>query len=95
MVREILSYFLRNPQAADSLVGVATWRLLDESVRRNVEGAREALSWLVSRGFLKQEVRPSSGPIFMLNERRRGEAGRFLGRTERGGGAVRRRSKPR
>jgi hypothetical protein len=80
MVREILSYFLHNPHAADSLEGVATWRLLDESVRRNVEDAREALAWLVSRGYLRQEVRASSGPIFTLNEERRREADVFLER---------------
>ena len=40
---EILSYFLRNPLAADTLEGVARWRLLDEVVYRKVEETRAAL----------------------------------------------------
>ena len=37
IAKEILSYFLRNPQAADNLEGVARWRLLEQTVHRSVE----------------------------------------------------------
>jgi hypothetical protein len=50
--KEVLSYFLRNPQAADTLEGVARWRLLDEPVHRSVEEINQALEWLVAQGFL-------------------------------------------
>jgi hypothetical protein len=36
VAKEILSYFLRNPNASDNLLGIARWRLMNESVRHNV-----------------------------------------------------------
>jgi hypothetical protein len=78
VTREVLSYFLRNPRAADSLEGVAGWRLMDEVVRRRVDETRIALDWLVAEGFLQAVSTSSSGPIFSLNEKRRAEAEGFL-----------------
>jgi hypothetical protein len=75
---EILSYFLRNPEAADNLVGIARWRLLEEVVHRTVAATEGALRWLIAQGYL-QEV-PVQGPehIFQLNPEKREEAELFL-----------------
>jgi hypothetical protein len=78
MAKEILRYFLRNPQAADSFEGVARWRLLEEVVQRRVEGTHEALSWLVRHGFLREASPAGTGAIFSLNPERQAEAERFL-----------------
>jgi uncharacterized membrane protein YidH (DUF202 family) len=90
MAKEVLRYFVHNPHAADSLEGVARWRLLEEAVRRHVEGTQLALTWLVAQGFLREVSSPGIGPIFSLNPEKRGEAERFLnlapGRTKSGGG---------
>ncbi len=75
---QILSYFLRNPQAADSLEGVARWRLLDERVHHAFEETDRALNYLVSRGFLTEDSTPLSGRIFRLNVEKRSEAEHFL-----------------
>jgi hypothetical protein len=75
---EILSYFVRNPHAADTLEGIARWRLLDEIVHRKVEEARLALVWLVERGFLVETSAPGVGPIFGLDPNNLAEAERFL-----------------
>lgn len=66
-VEETLEYFLRNPQAADSLEGLARWRLLTESVHRSVEQVDQALQWLVVRGFLVQAATRDVYPVFSLN----------------------------
>jgi len=76
--REILRYFLRNPQAADDLEGVARFRLLDEQIHRSVTEARAALEWLVAKGLLKKEQAGASNAIYRLNARSREEAERFL-----------------
>lgn len=76
---EILEYFVRNPRAADSLEGVARWRLLEEAVRRNVEEVAESLHWLTLHGYLVRQTPAGSEPIFSLNEARRAEAERLLG----------------
>ena len=78
MAREILRYFLRNPQAADSFEGVARWRLIEEVVQRRVEGTHQALSWLVRHGFLREVSTAGTGAIFSLNPERQAEAERFL-----------------
>lgn len=79
MAKEVLRYFVHNPHAADSLEGVARWRLLEEVVQRHVEGTHQALSWLVVQGFLREVSTPGRGAIFSLNPERRAEAERFLG----------------
>jgi len=80
---EILDYFLRHPLAADTLEGVARWRLLEESVYRCVEEIREALGWLVARGFLLQDRGASLRPLFRLNRERAPDAARILIGSER------------
>lgn len=76
--REILSYFLRHPSAADSLTGVARWRLLEETVRQSLQTTEAALNWLISEGYLNEESRLGTGRIFQLNLERRREAEEFL-----------------
>ena len=76
--KEVLKYFLRHPQAADTLEGVARWRLLEERVHRNVEDTYQALTWLVAEGFLSEESVRGSEAIFRLNPTRTAQAKRFV-----------------
>jgi hypothetical protein len=76
--KEILNYFVSNPRAADSVEGVARWRLLDQTVLRTVDETHEALEWLVQQGFLCQATSAGTGAIFTLNTERRAQAKRFL-----------------
>jgi hypothetical protein len=78
VARAILSYFLRNPQAADNLEGIVRWRLLSETVHRKVDETRAALAWLTDNGYLTQAVQLSSDPIFMLNPEKREQAEELL-----------------
>jgi hypothetical protein len=81
LAKEILSYFLRNPQAADSLKGVARWRLLEERVHRQIEDTDEALEWLVRNGFLVRVSPAWSEAVYQLNPKNRPEAERFLSKS--------------
>lgn len=75
--REIVAYFLRNPAAADSLEGIARWRLLEEAIHRNVVETQTALEWLVEEEFLIQS--DSRGcRLFSLNPERVNEAALLL-----------------
>jgi len=76
--KEILDYFVRNPEAADTLEGVARWRLMEERVHRNVEEVNQVLGWLVAEGFLLREFAKGADPIFSLNRARAAEAKGFL-----------------
>jgi hypothetical protein len=77
---DILSYFLRNPQAADDLEGLARWRLPREVIHRTVEEISRALERLVQQGFLLKLVPRGSEPRFCLNSQKRPEAEELLAR---------------
>ena len=83
VVRQILGYFVGSPQMADTLEGIARWRLLQERVRLSVRQTEAALGWLVEKGFIV-EARPVGlrSPVFCLNPERLRDAKRFLGGTE-------------
>jgi hypothetical protein len=67
VAKQILRYFHRNPQAADTIEGVARWRLLEETIRSNLEVVMKAVAWLVSEGVLIKESRPANATLFRLN----------------------------
>jgi len=83
VARDILSYFLRNPQTADNLEGIARWRLMSEAIRRSVEDTNRALEWLAEQGFLVRDTTPGAGPIFRLNPVNRIRAETFLAQLEK------------
>jgi hypothetical protein len=85
IVKQILSYFIRNPKAADSLEGVAHWRLLEEQVHRSVQQTEIALEWLVAEGFLQEVQTSGSTRIFKLNPERGEDAVRFIAEKKNSG----------
>lgn len=81
--RNVLRYFLRNPQAADSLEGVAKWRLAEEQVHQTVQMTSRALQMLVGKGYLIERRSALTGKFFALNKENRREAERFVQKTGR------------
>lgn len=77
-MREVLNYFLQNPQAVDNLEGITRWRLLDEVVRRKVEETRKALEWLVRQKYLSKTMVAGGEPVFSLNPDNIAKAKAFL-----------------
>lgn len=78
IAKRVLSYFVRNPEAADSLEGIARWRLLEERIHRTLDQTDAALTWLVSQGYL-QEIRPGTAVrLYQLDAKRQKEAVEFL-----------------
>ncbi len=54
VVLALLAYLARNPQAADSLAGVARWWVGDHHAA-SIERVRDALDHLVAIGALRRE----------------------------------------
>lgn len=79
IARDVLSYFLRNPEAADDLEGVARWRLLQQSIERSVEETNAALEWLAKKGYLVK-MPTAAGAIYRLNTGNRLGAESFVTR---------------
>ncbi len=76
--QEILSYFLRNPAAVDSMEGIARWRLLEQAIHRTVLETEAALKWLVEQGYLMQIEHRRSRPLFRLNPQKQKAAESLL-----------------
>jgi hypothetical protein len=96
IVRQILNYFVRNRSAADSLEGVARWRLLEEQIQRSLQQTDVALKWLVAKGYLEEITPAGSVPLFRLAPDHQAEALKFLQEQDRATkrrGAVRKVSK--
>src|SRR5213592_1191476 len=83
LARDILEYFLRNPLSADSLEGVAYWRLLDQTIHRTLAETKAALEWLVSKGFLQEISGPGSDHTYELNPQKRVAAEQFIDQGNR------------
>jgi hypothetical protein len=79
VAKQIVSYFLRNPKAADTLEGIARWRLLEEQIHQSVRVTERAVWSLVAAGLLVAEQTAGAETIYHLNEARRTEAEDFIG----------------
>ena len=75
LVEAVLGYFLRHPQASDSVEGIARWRLLEETARIRLEETARAVEWLTSEGYLVEERAPGLDPVYRLGARRPGGGG--------------------
>lgn len=82
VVTQILHYFRNNPEATDTLEGIARWRLLEEQIQRSLQETQQALEWLVAKGFLLEESRVSSGKLYRLNLDRAADISSFLAQTD-------------
>ena len=87
VVKEILNYFVRNPDATDTLEGVARWRLLEEQVHRTVDETAAALAFLVAHGYLQEVPTSGANKVFRLAPERVAEAARFLAQRSSGEGS--------
>lgn len=69
---------------ADTLEGIARWRLLEEQVRLSVRQTEAALKWLVEEGFIEELfLMGLRGSIFRLNPKRLKDAKQFLASAEK------------
>ena len=84
MAEEILRYFVDHPSAADSLEGIAKWRLSYASSGNLARTAR-ALTRLVGLLFIEEIPILGSDPVFRLQETNKVAAKEFLARRKRRG----------
>ena len=77
IAEQILAYFLRHRDAADTIEGIARWRLLEERVHRNVDETQEAIKWLVAERLLVEESMRGAQSVFRLNPKMAAQAARL------------------
>ncbi len=77
VTREVIRYFIQHPSAADSLEGIAHWRLLKQRVREVVDETDAALRELVERGLIDR-IAVTGGPALFRLKPDKHEAARRL-----------------
>lgn len=65
---DLLSYLAENPQAQDTLEGIAKWWLLEQEITRRVTEVRSALDGLVSGGFIIEVKGKDGRSRYRLNQ---------------------------
>lgn len=80
-VREVLEYFLRHPEAVDTLEGIARWRVRPAVIEQQVQEIHAALEWLFERKLLRKKALGGAAPIFSLTEKGRVCAQRLFAGT--------------
>jgi len=66
--RAILGYLIERPDAKDTIEGIRNWWLPRDFVNRDKVTVQEALDFLVSRGWVTERARISTGKIYGLNK---------------------------
>ena len=66
--QEILRYLLRHPDAQDTFEGIFEWWLFEESIIRKYSEVQDALTDLVSRGFVLEKHAPDSIILYCLDK---------------------------
>ena len=67
LAREILGYLERNPDACDTLVGIARWWLLKQRVHAATEDVQCALNQLMKLGLVSRNENPPGPMMYRAN----------------------------
>ena len=86
MSRAILRNLIERPDAKDTLEGIRNWSLPRDFISREKITVQEALDFLVSREWVTERRRGSSGKIYGLNKNRLKEIQDFLRKPGNGNG---------
>lgn len=76
--REILQYLVSNPQAEDTLEGIARWWLERHRIERTVDEVAASLALLLSRGLVVEQRERTRLACYRMNSGKEKEIERFL-----------------
>jgi hypothetical protein len=66
--RQILDYLQKNPEASDTLEGIAAWWLEQQRIEQLVEEVAEALELLVKKGAVKAHKKPDGITTYKIKK---------------------------
>jgi hypothetical protein len=78
ITRAILDYLSRNPNAQDTLLGIAEWWLPQEQIKANLTILNEVLMELVRKGLIVRSKGKDAQVHYRVNKRKLGEIGEML-----------------
>lgn len=68
LARRLLDYLEKNPNAGDTLEGIANWWLEQQRVEQVVDDVAEALDYLVQIGVVRVHKLHDGIPIYKVKE---------------------------
>jgi hydroxypyruvate isomerase len=68
LARRLLDYLEKNPDAGDTLEGIANWWLEQQRVEQVVDDVAEALDYLVKIGVVQVHKLHGGVPIYKVKE---------------------------
>lgn len=66
--RDILSYLLKHTKAEDSIEGIVSWWLLEQSIKRRTQEVQKILDELVREGLILARESKDSRISYRLNK---------------------------
>jgi hypothetical protein len=82
MVRDVLTYLVNNPDAQDTLEGIAEWWLLERKIESRAAKVKEVLADLVARGLILERRGSDSRLRYLINTDRQHEIRALLSKDE-------------
>jgi len=80
--RQVLRFFLTNPDTSDTAEGVARWRLLDDIIYRAVDETESILKDLVALGYLEEIDTPGVQRLYRLRRDAAEKAAEYIRRLK-------------
>jgi hypothetical protein len=77
----ILRYLAKQPDAKDTLDGIAQWWLLREWTERKIHVVEQAVTLLITSDLIVETRREGQPPLYALNGRKREEIAQVLDRS--------------
>jgi hypothetical protein len=68
LAQRILRHLQANPEAKETLEGIAEWWLLQERIAEAVEQVSEAIEWLVVNGYLLEKGIAGGKTLYEINQ---------------------------
>jgi hypothetical protein len=76
--RDILTYFLKHPEAQDTAEGIAEWWILEQEIQRRLDEVQQALQSLTEEGLLLSRRPAEAKTLYGVNPERLSDIQRFL-----------------
>lgn len=80
--REILQYLVSNPDAEDTLEGIASWWLERRRIELTINEVRDSLEMLLNSDLILARRQRPKAPCYRMNPAKRTEIARLLERDD-------------
>jgi hypothetical protein len=70
ITNEILAYLVDHPDSGDTLEGIVEWWLLERKIKRQTANVKEALTELVTKGWVLEDSGRDGRTHYRINQKK-------------------------